>query len=259
MLRPTAAGVGRAPSGARTVPAARRPARPRSWRSRDRTPPTRRRSSTRFAAMLDPGRHALVRLAATLPAPLALFEHEAQLNALLLRDVAARGVDQVGGPDAAATRRSIASPSRPASAGSRAAPGTISRRRSRAAAVPPSSRSAPPSSTVRTCPSPPTPSSPTRSRSACARASATPLRCPTLPVGCAAEHLAFPGTLSLEPATLEATVTRRGALTRAARRRGGSFVFSAHGGNVAALRAMHRRWRRRAPASSSTSARTWTA
>jgi hypothetical protein len=31
----------------------------------------------RFETMLDPDRHRLVRLAATLPLPLCLFEHEA--------------------------------------------------------------------------------------------------------------------------------------------------------------------------------------
>src|SRR5262249_46806773 len=34
----------------------------------------------RFEAMLDPGRHALIRLPASLPAPLAVLEHEMQLN-----------------------------------------------------------------------------------------------------------------------------------------------------------------------------------
>ena len=52
----------------------------------------------RFEAMLDPGRHTLLRLPASLPAPLAVLEHEMQLNALLLRDLEARAVDQVGWP-----------------------------------------------------------------------------------------------------------------------------------------------------------------
>ena len=52
----------------------------------------------RLASMLDPARHVLVRLAARRPAPLALFEHEAMLNALVLRHMAARGVDQVRWP-----------------------------------------------------------------------------------------------------------------------------------------------------------------
>src|SRR5262249_46769605 len=59
---------------------------------------------------------------------------------------------------------------------------------------------------------------------------------PPLPIGCASEHLSFPGTLHLEPATLVAvlrdTIRALGqhGITRA-------FVFSAHGGNAAPLRA----------------------
>jgi creatinine amidohydrolase len=60
------------------------------------------------------------------------------------------------------------------------------------------------------------------------------LACPTLRLGCAAEHLAFPGTLDVRPETLEAVLRDviaslgRHGIERV-------FVFSAHGGNVAAL------------------------
>jgi hypothetical protein len=47
----------------------------------------------RLERILVPGRHALVRLAATLPAPWCWFEHDAQLNALTLALLAARPVD----------------------------------------------------------------------------------------------------------------------------------------------------------------------
>jgi creatinine amidohydrolase len=49
----------------------------------------------RFASMLDPTRHAIVRLVARLPAPASLFEPEALLNALLLRYIEARGGEHV--------------------------------------------------------------------------------------------------------------------------------------------------------------------
>jgi len=62
------------------------------------------------------------------------------------------------------------------------------------------------------------------------------LACPTLPIGCASEHLGFPGTLHLEPATLVAVLRDtiralgRHGITRV-------FLFSAHGGNAEPLRA----------------------
>jgi creatinine amidohydrolase len=61
--------------------------------------------------------------------------------------------------------------------------------------------------------------------------------CPTLAFGCSSEHAAFPGTLDLCPATLGAVVAD---VVRALARSGfaGAFVFSAHGGNYAALAAM---------------------
>ena len=59
--------------------------------------------------------------------------------------------------------------------------------------------------------------------------------CPTLALGCADEHLGFPGTLSLAPGTLEA-ILGDVALSRHGFRE--LFVFSAHGGNGAPLRAM---------------------
>ncbi|MEZ4332776.1 MAG: creatininase family protein [Myxococcota bacterium] len=63
---------------------------------------------------------------------------------------------------------------------------------------------------------------------------------PALPFGCASEHLDFAGTLHVEPATLEALL---GDLLGSLRRHGfaRAFLFTAHGGNVAFLRAMQPR------------------
>lgn len=47
----------------------------------------------RLATMLVPGRHALLRLAATLPGPLGLLEHQAQLAALLIEGLRRRPRD----------------------------------------------------------------------------------------------------------------------------------------------------------------------
>ena len=58
---------------------------------------------------------------------------------------------------------------------------------------------------------------------------------PALPLGISPEHMAFPGTLAVTPATLAALLAD---VLRSLRAHGvaRAFVFSAHGGNVAALR-----------------------
>ncbi len=60
---------------------------------------------------------------------------------------------------------------------------------------------------------------------------------PAIPFGCASEHLDFAGTLHVEPATLAAILRD---LLASLRRHGfeRAFLFTAHGGNVEALRAM---------------------
>jgi creatinine amidohydrolase len=60
----------------------------------------------RFATMLDPDRHTLVRLVAEHAAPLALFEHEAMLNALMLQVTPRAALTRWRGPAAAPTHRS---------------------------------------------------------------------------------------------------------------------------------------------------------
>lgn len=60
---------------------------------------------------------------------------------------------------------------------------------------------------------------------------------PAIPFGCASEHLDFAGTLHVEPETLAATLRD---LLASLRRHGfeRAFLFTAHGGNLEALRAM---------------------
>ena len=62
---------------------------------------------------------------------------------------------------------------------------------------------------------------------------------PALPFGCASEHMAFEGTLDLREETLAAVL---GDLVASLARHGfaGALVFSAHGGNAAALASMQR-------------------
>jgi creatinine amidohydrolase len=62
------------------------------------------------------------------------------------------------------------------------------------------------------------------------------IQCPVVSLGCAPEHASFPGTLDVGADTLRATLI---ALVRSLRQHGfaRAFVFSAHGGNCAALAA----------------------
>ncbi len=191
----------------------------------------------RFESMLDPARHALVRLPATLPAPLSLLEHEIQFDALLLRDLAAREVDQARWPgrDRDGPLYDLAAPPLDPSL-------AACSWRDVAALVAGGRRTAvvPLGSTEQHGPHLPLDTDTVIGDALAERLCAAvgdAVACPTIPLGCASEHLAFPGTLSVEPATLAAVV--RDAI-RALGRHGVTrvFVFSAHGGNVAALRAM---------------------
>ncbi len=191
----------------------------------------------RFESMLEPARHALVRLRASLPAPLALLEHEMQLDVLLLRDLEARGVDQVRWPgrgrDGALYQ--LASPPLARRLGTCTwrEVETLVARGCRTALLPLGS-------TEQHGPHLPLDTDTVIGDALAERVCAVvndALACPTLPVGCATEHLAFPGTLHVEPATLAAVVRDT---IRALGRHGIArvFVFSAHGGNDAPLRAM---------------------
>ena len=69
------------------------------------------------------------------------------------------------------------------------------------------------------------------------------LRLPTLSIGQGIEHADYPGTLALEPATLEAVLYDVGAsVARSGFRR--LVMFSAHGGNLAAMETAALRLRR---------------
>ncbi len=66
---------------------------------------------------------------------------------------------------------------------------------------------------------------------------------PALGIGCASEHLDFPGTLHLSPSTLEA-VLRDLVASLARHGLARIFVFTAHGGNLEALEGMRDRFER---------------
>jgi creatinine amidohydrolase len=198
----------------------------------------------RAARMLDRRRHRLVRLSATLPGPQALFEHQALLDALLLRAIAARGLDQTRWPgrgrDGALYRlarpraRSAAAPARPAAALQELTWPELAaalRRGCDTAVVPLGA-------TEQHGPHLPfatdTEIADALAERFCARVPAA-VRVPALPFGCSAEHAAFPGTLSLRWQTLRAVLADLlASLARHGFRH--VLVFSAHGGNDALLR-----------------------
>jgi creatinine amidohydrolase len=186
----------------------------------------------RFASMLDPARHMLVRLTARLPAPVALFEHETMLNALLLRYVEARGVDQVRWPGRGLDAPLYAIAERPLERRTaRLVWRELIERRPRVAIVPLGA-------TEQHGPHLPLATDTMIADALAARLAARlddAIALPALPIGCSSEHMAFPGTLDVAPATLLAVV---GDLLRSLVHHGieDAFVFSAHGGNVATLR-----------------------
>jgi creatinine amidohydrolase len=194
----------------------------------------------RLGAMLDPARHRLVRLAATLPGPLAVFEHEALVNELLLRAIAARGIDQVDWPgrgmDAPLYALDHDVPRGPV----RRLEDLTWLELERLLATGPHTAVVPLGATEQHGPHLPLATdtwiADALARRLCARFDDA-VQCPTLAVGCSREHLDFPGTLDVRDATLEAVLTD---LVASLRRHGfaRAFVFSAHGGNCAALRAM---------------------
>jgi creatinine amidohydrolase len=191
----------------------------------------------RLEAMLDPTRHRVVRLHAPLGGTPALVAHEAQLDVLVLRAIAAAHVDQARWPgrDRDGALYDLAEP-------------PLTRRLEACtwpeveALVASGRRTAvvPLGSTEQHGPHLPLGTDTWIGDALAERLCAAvddALACPTLRVGCASEHLAFPGTLDLRPETLEAVLRDViAALARHGIER--VFVFSAHGGNVAPLAAM---------------------
>lgn len=211
----------------------------------------------RLRAMLQP-HHDLRVLRAELPGPLAALDHEAQWNALLLRWQDERGVDPADWPgrERDAPLYELAPEPR---AGDRGRPAPHARTTAEPASLEtltwPELGAAlaagrttavlPLGSTEQHGPHLPFATDTWVAEALAARFAARVPEAVCLPVlalGCASEHMAFPGTLSLEPATLEAVVAdllvslRRHGFERA-------FVFSAHGGNVSLLRRSLARWR----------------
>jgi creatinine amidohydrolase len=188
----------------------------------------------RLRRMLDPDRHQLVSLEATLPGFLAIFEHEVQANALLLAALEHAGVDPADWPgrgrdaplyDLRPAPRPLAEQTWPELAAALAA--------GRRLAVLPlgaTEQHGPhlPFATDRWI-------ADALAERFCARVPEA-VRLPALALGASSEHLAFPGTLSLGEDTLAAVLAD---LARSLARHGFEtiFCFSAHGGNLGVLRA----------------------
>jgi creatinine amidohydrolase len=199
----------------------------------------------RLRELLVPERHALLPLRATLPGVYALFEHEAQLDALVLRQQEAQGLDPARWPgrgrEAALYR---AAPERPPDALTKQAARPASEL---AALVWPelAGRLGPDATAV-------VPLGAIEQHGAhlpfatdawiadalaarfCAQVPGA-VHVPALPLGCSPEHAEFPGTLSLREETLvEVLADVVAGLAQHGFAR--VFLFSAHGGNAGPLR-----------------------
>lgn len=213
----------------------------------------------RVSSMLEPRRHRLVRLTAELPGPLAVFEHEAMMNELVLRHVAERRIDPRSWPgkgadaplyafDGSVSDSSVTRPAtEEAQPGPSPAEGIVIRtRRLEELSWPelegflaPGGRTAilPLGSIEQHGPHLPFATDAwiagELARRLRSRLPET-IELPVLALGCASEHLQFPGTLSLGDDTLAAVLCDLAANVS---RHGFArlFVFSAHGGNRDAL------------------------
>ncbi len=214
----------------------------------------------RTRRMLDPGRHAVIALEAELPGAGALLEHEALLNAFVLR-VLTRGrldLERWPGQEREGLLYDLAPPMPPS------ASDTIVRQQPRPAATPAllaelswpelaealaaGRRSAllPLGAIEQHGPHLPFATDAWIAEALAARLCARLPDAVALPVvspGCSPEHMAHPGTLELAPATLEAVLRD---VLRSLARHGfeRAFLFSGHGGNAEPLRAMLPRLRR---------------
>jgi creatinine amidohydrolase len=204
-----------------------------------------------LAASVDAERHEVVRLEAEEPGPAAVFEHEAMLDALLVRWLAETGGDPAVWPgqgrDGPLYDRSPKLQAR--SRASSAFPRGLERARTLERLTWPELASGA-GAGARTAilalgsieqhgAHLPLATDAWIAQWLAERVAARiegALQLPVLPIGCASEHAGFPGTLSLEPETLERVLCELlGSLASHGLER--AFVFSAHGGNLASLRA----------------------
>ena len=187
----------------------------------------------RLATMLDPERHVLVRLPASLPGVLALFEHEAQMNALVLAYLDTRDVDQVEWPGRGRDAPLYGLAETPAE------PRLARTTWPELAATPPRVAIVPLGATEQHGAHLPFATDTLIADALAARLAArleSAVALPALPIGCSPEHMGFPGTLDASPSTLESWLAD---VLRSLARHGveRAVVFSAHGGNVETLRA----------------------
>ena len=190
----------------------------------------------RLRAMLDPSLHRLVELESRLPAPWALLEHEAAVNALVLRDIETRRIDQVRWPGRGADHPLYAlggrePETRRLDALTWPEIGSLLASGCRTVVVPLGA-------TEQHGPHLPLATDSTIAAALAGRLCARvpeALAAPVVALGCSAEHLDFPGTASVRASTLAALLED---LLRSLRRHGfgRAFLFSAHGGNFGALR-----------------------
>ena len=189
----------------------------------------------RLRGMLDPDRHQLVSIEATLPGFLAIFEHEIWTSALLLEAMQRASIDPADWPGRgrdgptyalaeAAAPRALADLSWPEleaalAAGHRLAVLPLGATEQHGPHLPFATD---------------TWIADALAERFCARVPEA-VRLPALAIGASSEHLSFPGTLSLGERTLAAVLED---LARALARHGfeAIFCFSAHGGNLGVLR-----------------------
>lgn len=186
----------------------------------------------RFAAMLDPSRHALIRLPARHALPLALLEHEAMLNAAMLDAISAHGTDQMRWPGRGDDAPVYDLASRPTERRlARLVWPEMAQHRPRLAIVPLGALE-------QHGPHLPFATDAMVADALGARLGARfddAVVLPALRIGCSSEHLAFPGTIDLQQDTLIAILLDT-LCSLAAHGVEDVFIFSAHGGNVATLR-----------------------
>jgi creatinine amidohydrolase len=205
----------------------------------------------RLRSMLDSRCHRLLMLPAELPGPLALFEHEALLNELVLQAIEARKIDQGDWPGHERDRPlyEVSQAAARAATGSSLRPGDAVTAPARVfdvqtwpeldALIIRGCRTAvlPLGATEQHGPHLPLATDSVIAAALgerfCRRVGEA-VCLPVLPIGCSSEHADFPGTVSLQPDTLRAAL---GDIVASLARQGfgTAVILSAHGGNYATL------------------------